>query len=88
MAEVESDAVKIDFTSLSRERYATRPHCQCGCADLAPGTSVGFCLWCDHVYSDYSPLIQARHFADHCPGAPEGLKESERAWLEKRRAGK
>jgi hypothetical protein len=66
-AKVESDAVEIDFSILSEVRQRSRPHCECGCADLAPGTGVGFCLWCDHVYADYSPEIQARHFAVDCP---------------------
>jgi len=86
MAEVESDAVEIDFSILSPERQRSRPHCECGCADLAPVTGVGFCLWCDHVYADYSPEIQARHFADHCPEAPEKLKQAALATLAKRRA--
>ena len=85
-AKVESNAVEIDFTSLSQQRQAARPHCNCGCADFAPGTGVGFCLWCDHVYADYSPEIQARHFADHCPEAPEKLKQAALATLAKRGA--
>ena len=85
-AKVESDAVEIDFTSLCEKREQPRLHCQCGCADLAPGTGVGFCLWCDHVYADYSPEIQARHFADHCPEAPEKLKQAALATLAKRGA--
>jgi hypothetical protein len=28
------------------------------------------------VYVTYSPEIEARHFADDCPGAPEELKKS------------
>jgi len=88
MAEVESDAVEIDFTSLSQQRQAARPHCNCGCADLAPGTAVGFCLWCDHVYVEYSPASESRHFVHHCSGAPEQLKESARAKLASRCTGK
>jgi hypothetical protein len=85
-AEVESDAEEIDFSILSPERQRSRPHCECGCAALAPSTGVGFCLWCDHVYADHSPEIQARHFVDHCPGAPDELKKAERARLAKRGA--
>jgi len=88
MAEVSPDAKEIDFSILSPERQQSRPHCQCGCADLAPGTGVGFCLWCDHVYLHYSPEIEDRHFADHCPEAPEKLKESARAKLASRCTGK
>ncbi len=78
-AEVESDAVEIDFSVLSPERQQSRPQCQCGCADLALGASVGFCLWCDHVYSEWSPAIQDQHFALHCPGAPEQSRLAARA---------
>ena len=85
-AEVSPDAKEIDFGILSPERQRSRPHCECGCADLAPVTGVGFCLWCDHVYADYSPEIQARHFADHCPEAPEKLKQAALATLAKRGA--
>jgi hypothetical protein len=83
--EVESDAVEIDFSILSEERQAARPHCECGCADLAPGTGVGFCLWCGHVYAEYSRLNQAKHFAYDCPGAPEKLKAMERESLARHR---
>ena len=86
MTAIESTAVEIDFTSLCEKREQPRLHCQCGYADLAPGTGVGFCLWCDHVYADYSPEIQARHFADHCPEAPEKLKQAALATLAKRGA--
>ena len=83
-AEPESDAVQIDFSILSSERQQSKDRCQCGCADLTPGTAVGFCLWCDHRYADYSPKIESEHFAQHCPGAPEELKESSLTRLAKR----
>jgi hypothetical protein len=87
MAEaISPDAKEIDFSILSPERQRSRPHCECGCADLAPGTGVGFCLWCDHVYVEYSPEIVDRHFADHCPEAPEKLKQAALATLAKRGA--
>jgi hypothetical protein len=88
MAEVESDAVEIDFTSLSQQRQQRRPHCQCGCADADPNTIVGWCLHCDHVYVEYSPASEARHFVHHCSGAPEQLKESARAKLASHCTGK
>jgi len=86
VAEVEPGAVEIDFSILSEERQRSRPHCQCGCAEIEPGASVGFCLWCDHVYVEYSPKIEKQHFAYHCPGAPEKLKQTSLASLAKPRA--
>ncbi len=77
--EVVPGAVQIDLSVLSPERQQSVPHCECGCADLALGASVGFCLWCDHVYSEWSPVIQDRHFAWHCPGAPEQSRQDARA---------
>jgi hypothetical protein len=65
----------------SNEPLPPLPHCNCGCAQSDPNEVVGFCLWCDHRYADYSPKIEAEHFAHHCPEAPEQLKESARARL-------
>jgi hypothetical protein len=48
-----------------REYGAKLPHCDCGCADTQFGAAVGFCLHCDHVYTDWSPAAQDRHFAEH-----------------------
>jgi hypothetical protein len=73
-AEVSPDAEEIDFSILSPERQQSRPHCECGCADADPGTVVGWCLWCGHGYVEYSPEIENRHFAHHCPGAPEEVE--------------
>ena len=67
------------------EPQGTAPHCQCGCADADIGEVVGWCLWCDHVYSKWSPVIQDRHFASHCPGAPTELRQNAHAALAKRR---
>jgi hypothetical protein len=53
-----------------------RPGCECGCAEVESNTFVGWCLHCDHMYVNYSPEMEARHFADDCPGAPEELKKS------------
>lgn len=86
MTTVESTAEQIDFSSLCRKREEPRLHCQCGCADADPSKVVGFCIWCDHVHVDYSPVIEARHFAHHCPGAPMKLKRASLASLTKRKA--
>jgi hypothetical protein len=86
VAEVESTAVEIDFSVLSRERQRSKADCQCGCADADSGPAVGFCLWCNHVYAEYSPKNENRHFAHHCPNAPAKLKNAALARLAKRRA--
>ena len=86
MAKVESTAVEIDFTSLCEKREQPRLHCQCGCADADPGTVVGWCLWCDHMYVEYSTEIEDRHFAYYCPEVPEKLKQPALASLAKRGA--
>jgi len=62
-----------------QELLSARPHCECGCAEAQTMKIVGFCLWCDHVYSEFTPKIQHLHFAKHCPGAPEQLRQSARA---------
>ena len=54
---------------------APRSHCECGCKDIDASEIVGWCLHCDHVYAHYTPKIENRHFALHCPGAPLGLKQ-------------
>jgi hypothetical protein len=82
----EPAAVEIDFSVLSRKRQRSKADCQCGCADADSGPAVGFCLWCNHVYTEYSPKIENRHFAYHCPGAPEKMKQASLAGLAKRRA--
>jgi hypothetical protein len=84
-AEVESAGVQIDFSILSPERQQSKPPCQCGCAN-ADCNVVGFCIWCDHVYVEYSPATEARHFAHDCPGAPKKLKQASLAGLAKREA--
>ena len=58
------------------QKRRERPNCQCGCAEAELGNVVGWCLHCDHVYVNYSPEIEARHFANNCPGVPEELKKS------------
>jgi len=65
---------------------APLPHCECGCrSDIDPGKVVGSCLHCDHVYATYTPELENRHFANHCPDAPETVREAARARLAKRR---
>lgn len=63
------------------QRWQNRPHCECGCAEAEFSNVVGWCLHCDHVYVNYSPEIENRHFASDCPGAPEELKKSARERL-------
>jgi len=60
------------------QRWRERPSCECGCGEAELNSVVGWCLHCDHVYVNYSPEIENRHFADDCPGAPEELKKSAR----------
>jgi hypothetical protein len=79
----EADAA---LTAKCEEREATLPHCQCGCTDADPGTVVGWCLWCNHGYVEYSPEIENQHFAHDCSGAPEKMKQASLAGLAKRRA--
>jgi hypothetical protein len=63
------------------QKWNERPSCECGCAEAVSSKIVGWCFHCDHVYVNYSPEIEARHFADCCPGAPEELKKSARERL-------
>jgi hypothetical protein len=57
--------VEIEFpTNLRRSMVSL--HCQCGCADADSSQVVGWCLWCDHVYTEFTPAIQEEHFAQHC----------------------
>jgi hypothetical protein len=39
------------------------------------------CFWCGHGYEEYSPELEDEHFANHCPDAPEELRESARKRL-------
>jgi hypothetical protein len=39
------------------------------------------CFWCGHGYGRYTRKIEAEHFAQHCPDAPQQLKDSARARL-------
>jgi hypothetical protein len=69
-------------------RESALPHCECGCAEAESTKVVGWCLHCDHVYLDFSLVIQALHFANNCPGASNERKQSAREELAKHRAGK
>jgi hypothetical protein len=71
----------VPATELQDEPLSPAPHCECGCADAAPENVVAWCLWCDHVYVDYSPTTEDQHFARHCPDAPQALKDSARKRL-------
>lgn len=77
-------SVQIDLSVLSPERQQSVPTCHCGCAELAPDASFGFCAWCTHRYADYSPRIEADHFLNDCPEPPEQLRESALKRLTKR----
>jgi hypothetical protein len=63
------------------QRWHERPNCECGCSEADLSNVVGWCLHCHHVYANYSPQIEAQHFANHCPGAPEELKQSSKMRL-------
>jgi hypothetical protein len=58
------------------EPLLTVPHCERGCADADPDNVGAWCMWCDHVYLDYSPTTEDQHFARYCPDAPQQLKDS------------
>jgi hypothetical protein len=70
-AEANPDAVAIDFGILSPENRAAKTKCNCGCAEIDAADIVGWCMWCSHVYSAWSPAIANEHFANGCPGVPE-----------------
>jgi len=66
-------------------QHAALPHCDCGCSEIDLSGVVGWCFHCNHVYANYTPEIENRHLAHHCPGVPETAKEAARARLGKRR---
>jgi hypothetical protein len=68
-----AEAMSCEQTEIETQG-STRPHCECGCADIDAST-VGWCLHCDHVYASYTPELERWHFAYHCPGAPCELKQ-------------
>jgi len=76
-----AEAMSAEPDPAAVEKWQERPSCECGCAEAERSGVVGWCLHCDHVYLDYSPAIEARHFANDCPGAPEELKKSARERL-------
>jgi len=85
LAEARSCAMQTETEPLCEEQEAALlPNCECGCEDLDASMIVGWCLLCNHVYATYTPELQDRHFANHCPDAPDTLRESARARLAKR----
>ena len=73
----DSGFVEIDFSSV--KPCAALPDCRCGCSEMVPGTGIGWCLHCDHVYADYNAKVENLHFAHYCPGAPVSGKQEARA---------
>jgi hypothetical protein len=69
------------FVQKPNEWESALPHCECGCAETESSKVVGWCFHCDHVYVNYNPEIEDRHFADNCPDAPEELRKSARKRL-------
>jgi hypothetical protein len=55
---------------------AGKPRCECGCANAHPEDVRGHCVWCLHVYVSFNAKIEAQHFLNFCPGAPEELREA------------
>ena len=78
-----AEATSSESDPAFAQKWQERLHCECGCAEAQSSETVGWCLHCDHVYVSYSPKIEAQHFAEKCPGAPEELKKSARARLVK-----
>ena len=70
----EEGVVEIKFPPAGWRHAA--PNCECGCSDIDADKVVGWCLHCNHVYANYTPELQDRHFAYHCPEAPKELQES------------
>lgn len=81
-AALPEDVVEIKFPA--DWGLSAQPSCGCGCSEVDAAEVIGWCLHCDHVYAKYSPEIENRHFANHCPATPETLKEAARAKLTKR----
>jgi hypothetical protein len=71
----------VRATGEEDEPLSPAPHCECGCADADQEDVVCWCLWCDHVYVEYTRTTEDQHFAYHCPEAPQELKDSARARL-------
>ena len=65
------------------EEGGSIPYCECGCADVDPDAVIGYCMWCDHVYTAGTAGTEDDHFANHCIGAPEGLVAMARATMAK-----
>jgi hypothetical protein len=67
-----SDAEPLPEATVD-EPLGPAPHCHCGCADIDASQIVGWCLWCDHVYSKWNLAIQDEHFAQYCPRSPSKI---------------
>jgi hypothetical protein len=81
----ESGAVPIQFPIEMPKGFSSRNN---DCKKYA-----GFCLWCGYGYTEYSRQLEAEHFANNCPDAPEELRKNSRRHLSgttkgKRRCGK
>ena len=74
----------VEITAPDWQHAALR-HCQCGCSEIDLNGVVGWCLHCDHVYGNYTPKVENRHFAYDCPNASETVREAAKARLAKRR---
>ena len=74
----------VEITSFPDSQQRAVSHCQCGCDNIDASQIVGWCLWCNHVYAKWSPLIQEQHFAHHCRGAPAQSRQDAHASLAKR----
>lgn len=85
LAEPMSAEKQTEMEPLLEQQDAARLHnCECGCEEVDAAMIVGWCLHCNHVYTIYTPKLQDQHFANHCPGAPEGLKQYALASLGRR----
>jgi hypothetical protein len=85
LAEAMSSDMDASYVQKCHERESSLPHCNCGCIATESGKVIGWCLHCDHVYADYSSVIEAPHFASNCPGSREQLKKSAQERLTKNR---
>ena len=64
----EAGAVPIQFpTELSKQLKESVS---------ASGEYVGYCVWCGHGYRKYTPKLEAEHFANYCPNAPQSIRDN------------
>jgi len=81
MSEEALPAGLVELTFPADWQHAALPHCQCGCSDTDFAKIVGWCLHCQHIYANYTPEIENRHFANDCRDAPTTVKEAALARL-------